>query len=228
VLTERQKTDIVNAYGLENVTVIPHAVEGEGTPPGKEYEPFNIVYAGRFAPEKDPGKALDALKAVLQTVPQAVLHFYGDGPLEMEVKRRAFLEKLSKSVVFHGHCSNMNAVFASAACCVLTSQREGFSLVIQESMLCGCPVVSFDCNYGPSAMIEDGVNGYLVPRGDTEAMARGIVRILRSPELRATLSENARTSIQRFSKQAVADCWRRELDRLLAKRDSANGDRHVP
>ena len=101
----------------------------------------------------------------------------------------------------------MDEVYSSAALCILTSRFEGSPLVIQESLQHNCPVVSFDCTYGPSDSIVNGVNGYLVPVGDAEAMADRIIKILTEPGLREKLSANCAKSIEKFYPEVVARQW---------------------
>ncbi len=228
VLTDKQKKDMLHEYNIQNIEVIPHAVvledKGRSLPRHDQYDQYKLLFVGRLSEEKAPDRAIDVLKMVLKSVSQAVLHFYGKGVLEESLKQRVLSENLSGSVVFHGHCNDMSLVFPSAAAMILTSNREGFSLVIQESMTLGCPVAAFDCDYGPSAMIEDGVNGFLVPPGDCATLAERVTEILQNPSLRNRLSLNARTSIQKFSQSAVAARWAEVLSDVMKKDTLQEGE----
>ena len=207
VLTEQQKEDILQVRATQNIHVIPHAVPYvvPSAPPA-DCDPYEILFVGRLVQDKQPHKALDVLEQVLKTVPQATLHIYGKGPLEEELKARA-AAAMGPSVVFHGYCQNMQPVFASAAVMLQTSLREGFPLVIIESLSSGCPVAAFDCKYGPAAMIENGVNGFLVPQGDCTALAGRITALLQNRQLRDDLSARAKAGVQRFSQPVVAAQW---------------------
>jgi glycosyltransferase involved in cell wall biosynthesis len=87
-----------------------------------------------------------------------------------------------------------------------SSRAEGLPGTIIQSMACGTPVVSTDCDHGPREVIRDGTDGYLVPVGDAAALADRTIRVLRDTALRARLGDAARTSAQRFS---VAESLRR-------------------
>ncbi|MBQ9479908.1 MAG: glycosyltransferase, partial [Selenomonadaceae bacterium] len=122
--------------------------------------------------------------------------------------------------VLEGFSRDMPSVFASAALLILTSDYEGAPLVIQESLYQGCPVVALDCTYGPADMIEDGVNGYLVPFADVELMADRIAQILLSPELRQRMSDNAPSSLKKFSQPVVAGMWAKLLLGMMRAREA--------
>lgn len=211
VLTEQQKKDILQVQDAQNVHVIPHAVPyAAPLDTAAACDPCKILFVGRLVQDKQPHKALDALEQILETVPQATLHMYGKGPLEEELKARAEAS-MGQSVIFHGYCQDMRPVFASAAVMMQTSLREGFPLVILESLSSGCPVAAFDCKYGPAAMIEDGVNGFLIPQDDCHTLARRITTVLQSRQLRESLSANAKKGVQCFSQTVVAAQWAKLL-----------------
>src|SRR4051794_7931549 len=86
-------------------------------------------------------------------------------------------------------------------------QYEGLGLVLLESLANGCPVVSYDIKYGPSDIVRDGVNGFLVPRKGQKKMAARIVNILTDPELRRRLSQAATEISTKFSEQAFVARW---------------------
>ncbi|MBQ7479911.1 MAG: glycosyltransferase [Selenomonadaceae bacterium] len=217
VLTQRQKEHIEERYGSGNpIETIPHALHGKAAP-AMAADPFKIVLAGRLHGQKGHDKALEAFRMVLQKVPKAVLHLYGTGPSEKKIREWVKSEGLGQSVVFEGFCPNMPEVFASSALSICTSVYEGFSLVVQESLQNGCPVVSFDCNYGPADMIEDGKNGYLVEQGDIASLADRMVRILQDEALRRKMSACARESVRKFSPSLVVRQWAKIFLEIMQK-----------
>jgi len=70
---------------------------------------------------------------------------------------------------------------------VLSSLWEGFANVVVEAMACGIPVVATNCPYGPGEIIDNGLNGILVPAKDPKALAQAIILILKNPELANSL-----------------------------------------
>ena len=213
-LTEQQKADIVKRYGLDNVIVLPHSLPKK-IPAQVERDPYKIIMVGRLAEQKAPDKAIEAFKIVRKKIPQATLHFYGTGSMLRSLKRQVKSARLGDSVIFEGFVKNIDEVFSTAALFILTSRYEGFPLVIQESLQNNCPVVAFDCRYGPREVITDGVNGYLVKSGDVAALADRIIKVLTEPGLREKLAANCAKSVERFYPEVVAEQWAELFCRLM-------------
>lgn len=214
-LTNQQRADIIARHNPSNFFTLPHALPQTEAAERTNFDPFKVVQVGRFVEEKGQAKALEAFKLVLQKIPQATLHFYGSGPLMDDVQAKIDAAGLNQSVIIEGFCDNIPAVFANSALSLLPSTFEGFPLVIQESLQNGCPVVAFDCKYGPRDGIEDGVNGYIVPVNDINALAERIIEILSDTELQQKLSSNSARSVERFSQSNVAGQWARLLHALI-------------
>ena len=82
----------------------------------------------------------------------------------------------------HGHVTGAKTAFHSSSFSLLTSRYEGQGLVILESMSAGCIPISYAVDYGPADIIDHGVNGFIVPVGDVDALARSIRQLLDMPE----------------------------------------------
>ena len=85
---------------------------------------------------------------------------------------------------------------------VHASDSEGFGMVVLEAMALGAPLIATDVP-GPADIIEDGVSGLLVPAGDSEALAREIVRLLQDRALAASLAQAARSRARKFTEDAM-------------------------
>ena len=98
-----------------------------------------------------------------------------------------------------------------------TSSSEGFPNVIGEAMSAGLPVVSYDCVAGPSDMIEDGVNGYLVPVFDDELFKQRLLELMDSVELRQRLGQKARESIRHFGVKNIVASFFQFISKEMKK-----------
>lgn len=217
-LTARQRADAEARYGqAASFRVLPHSVPAPALTPGIERDPNLVIMMARLNPEKQVDHAIDAFAKVVARLPTARLEIYGTG-VELPALRRLIADLgLSDSVKLMGFTPQPSLVYQRASLCLLTSQFEGLGLVVLEAMSYGCPVISYDLRYGPADMIEDGVNGVLVPYGDRRVLADRIVSTLRSPTLLASLSEAARDSGRDFGESAFAARWGALFNELDAR-----------
>jgi len=125
-----------------------------------------FLCVGRLEEQKAFHYAIDAFLVIHKKYPDIRLKIVGKGNLEAKLKEQVYKLGIEKNVDFEGFQSNMIPYFLSAKATLLTSLYEGFPNVLVESIALGTPVVSFDCPSGPSEIIEDEVNGYLVKYKD--------------------------------------------------------------
>ena len=120
----------------------------------------------------------------------------------------------------HGHVPDAAAEFRSADFSLLTSTSEGLPLVLAESMAAGCVPIAYDIDYGPSDLIHDGREGFLVPAGDRERLAERIAEFVALPERRAlAMRKAARRRALQFTDDAVVAAWSREMIRARARKN---------
>lgn len=170
-----------------------------------------IVAMGRLVPMKDFATALDALAIARRTRPVRLL-VLGEGPLLVHLRERAHQLGIEDDVCFCGFVPNPYPTLARASLLMLSSRYEGFGNVIAEALACGVPVVSTDCESGPSEILMDGAFGRLVPVGDAAALADAVLRTLDAPVDRPRLVARGRE----FSIDAAADRYASLFARLLA------------
>ena len=89
----------------------------------------------------------------------------------------------------------------------MSSRFEGFGMVLIEAMACGLPCVSFDCNYGPSDIIYNGVDGFVVPKEDRKSLAYKIIVLIENKTLRLQMGQQAKENVQRFLPESIVSQW---------------------
>ncbi|MFL6025683.1 MAG: glycosyltransferase [Friedmanniella sp.] len=215
-LTNAQRADAEAHFGRrQNFRVIPHPVTPVADSPFEDRDPNLVVMLARLDQQKQLSDAIDAFAAVVAAVPAARLEIYGQGPDRDKLQRQIDQLALRGSVTLMGYTKDPSAVYRRAALSMLTSKFEGFGLVLLESLAHGCPVVSYDVKYGPNDIVADGVNGYLVAPGDTQALAARVVEVLQDGLRRRRLSERAAAVRTEFSEEAFVARWSelfRDLD----------------
>ena len=207
-LTPEMKDDLVaNGVAAEQVAVIPNGV----TVPDKGPQPDpgaagKVLYVANFT-QPVANKAFDMLFAAWAQVhmvrPDVRLAVAGAGDVG---PWREFLRArgAEPSVSFLGRLADLAGEYQRASLLVLPSRREGISNALLEAQSWGVPAVVSDIP-GNRLVVEPGVNGLVVPAGEAEALAHGILQLLEDDGLRARLGLAARRRIEAdFRMEAIA------------------------
>jgi starch synthase len=166
-----------------------------------------VAFIGRLAPYKGPQFLLQAIPHVLKRVPDAKFMFIGsarfDAPRISEVVQRT---DIRRAVTFTGYVDDevLPRFYASCDVFCYPSLWEGFGLTPAEAQASGKPVVAFKTCALPE-VVEDGATGFLVPAGNSIALAEAIVKLLRDSELSRKMGQRARARVeQMFSWERAA------------------------
>ncbi|MCM3668082.1 glycosyltransferase [Mesobacillus maritimus] len=208
-LTNEQKKDVAEKFGMiSSYTVIPHAAKQVDLQRVQnDYNPHVAVTLARYDNQKRLDEAVRAFKYVVDNIPDAEFHIYGFGPKEDELKRLISSLDLEKNVLLKGFTDNPTYTYQTASCSILTSDYEGFGMVLTESLAAGTPVVAYDIKYGPRDIVRDGVDGYLVDKGNKKELAKKIVKIMNDDNLRMKMSKKALEVTERFSEHNYESQW---------------------
>lgn len=142
----------------------------------------------------------------------------GDGPERTSLGRKIQEYGLDKNIKLVGTLKDMNMEYKAAAMYVLTSEMEGLPMVLLEAKSYGLPIVSFDIMTGPSEIVSNGINGYLIESGNVSVMAEKINYLIEHPALRNQFSENADFEIEKFNGEAIIKKWEHLLSELKVQR----------
>jgi glycosyltransferase involved in cell wall biosynthesis len=132
---------------------------------------------------------------VLSVLPNTKFVVIGDGYLKDELVRQSKKLGVEESIIFFGSVKNPQSHISLFDIGVITSESEGLSNSIIEYMAAGIPVVATKTGGNPE-IINDGLNGYLVPVGNITEMANRIIEILRNPEAAMKMGSNNRNKIK--------------------------------
>ncbi len=174
-----------------------------------------IVAAGRLDENKNHAMLIHAFAKIAEEYPAVKLVIYGEGTLRTVLEALVEEKGLGGRISLPGSVSDVADHICKARIFTLTSNTEGMPNSIMEAMALGIPVIATDCPCGgPSALIEDGVNGLLVPVGDAFALADAFRRIFEDREFELRLRENARGITQKLSPDRVDGEWEAYLNTL--------------
>lgn len=174
--------------------------------PALDREPL-VVGIGRLVPQKGFDLLLDAFAMVHGSFPGWRLCLVGDGAERARLEALAAGLGIGDAVTFAGRVRDVETWIARAGLVVAPSRFEGFPNVVLESMGLGAAVISADCPSGPAELIENGVNGRLVPAEDVAALAAAMRELMHDPDRRAALGAAARAVRTRFREDRIMARW---------------------
>lgn len=138
----------------------------------------------------------------------------GEGVLKSTYEKMVLSLNLVDKIIFKGSISNPFPYFKKALFTVLTSKNEGFPTVLLESLACKTPVVSFDCQSGPSEIIINNENGILVENQNKQKMILAMNEMFTNKNLYLHCKNNAKSSVEKFSIQHIGNQWLKLLNSL--------------
>ncbi|MGW2560289.1 glycosyltransferase family 4 protein [Streptomyces sp. NPDC001514] len=180
-----------------------------------------VVAAGRLTKVKRYDLLVKAFSKVVAARPDWRLRIYGSGDATGNElgALRALIEQrgLHNHVFLMGPANPLESEWVKGSLAAVTSSIESFGMTIVEAMRCGVPVVSTDCPHGPGEIIEDGVDGRLVPVGDEDAVADALLALINDDALRRRTGEAALSASERFDPARIAERHEALFTELVAQ-----------
>ncbi len=216
VAVSRGVADRLHYMGIarRNLSVIQNPVDRnmlqrravEPIPAGVIGKQEFILGVGRLDHQKGFDRLIEAF-AQLHSSSKLKLVILGEGPERPSLERQVSALGLESHVSLLGAVENPFQFYRRAHCFVLSSRYEGCPNVLLEAMALECPVIAFNCDYGPSEIIIDGSNGLLVDEGDVAGLASAISRLNEDVSLRNRMSASGLITINTLFATKVANSW---------------------
>jgi len=164
-----------------------------------------VLNIGRLIKSKNQNRLIEIFSHINR--PDWTLVIVGGDALQQNNMAR--LQNLVNSsattskIILEGPQSELERFYQSSSIFAFTSDSEGFPNVIGEALSAGLPVVSYDCVAGPSEMITDGENGFLIPVFEDDKFQEKLTLLMDNGPLLEQMSQNAKESIEKFSIESI-------------------------
>nr|WP_279390431.1 glycosyltransferase [Mammaliicoccus sciuri] len=169
--------------------------------------PIKLMSIARYSPEKQLEHQIRLVDKLKEDFEQIELHLFGFGSELNKLKELVDSLSLEEHVKFRGFIPNITKEMHKFHVSMITSNMEGFALALLESLSNGLPAISYDIPYGPSELIVNGKNGYLVPRNDEDNLYETVKSYLSNPELQKTFRDNCMTESQKYAQSEIIKKW---------------------
>ena len=199
-----------------HVSVIPNVVKLNYSGQYSNCQSKSVIFVGRLSLQKDVHSLLRIWSIVHKRFPEWQLHIYGDRGEETESIVHA-LEQISENIYLHEPTSQIFDKYLDSSMLLSTSLYEPFGLVLPEAMSCGLPVVAFDCPYGPSEIITDGVDGFLIRNRDLQEFAQKVCLLIENQEMRLQMGRAGMQSARRYEASQILPMWKTLFRQLSGK-----------
>ncbi len=173
-----------------------------------------LIYLAELLPNKNQTMLMRSLKSILKENENVYLVLAGVDHSDGKFMKYAEEIGVQDNVRYLGWRSDVANLYAMADICTPTSIREGLGLNLIEAMTSGLPVVATD-NRGHRTIIEDGVNGFLVPLNDEELYTKKIKELINNKVLCERFVENSKQTTEKFTSDAVVEKLKEILNEHL-------------
>lgn len=199
--TSEAKKVIQKSTKHKNILVIPNPVSFLYNSKIKKEK--IILNVGRFIKTKGQSELIEIFTKV--TKYEWKLIFIGEGDQFNECQSKVKDLGLNEKVLFLGTITNVQDYYHRASIFAFASVSEGFPNSLAEAMSAGCACISYNCVAGPSEIIDDGENGFLVENNDIEEYASKLEKLILHGDLREKFGHNAKNKMRKFAESVIVN-----------------------
>ena len=202
VQTEGSKKYFTNLVNHNKIKIIPNPVKLKNV--DLSIKEKIVLTVGRCDSNKNQSMIINAFSKVDSSWKLIIC---GDGPKLNELKVLVKTLKISNRVDFTGYIKNVDDYYKKASIFAFSSLSEGFPNVILESMSYGCACITTDCDFGPSDIITNKKNGFLIPKNDNELYLKYLQNLIIDKEMREKVQHESLIAIKKYSLERISKFW---------------------
>ncbi|WP_455485548.1 glycosyltransferase family 4 protein [Gemella sp.] len=217
-LTEKDRLNYLSKYkiSLTKIDYIHNWIEYIDVKKDYLLDSKKLITVGRFCHEKGYDYLVKVAKEVLAKNPDWEWDIYGTGDEKIKHQLMEFNKGRQKNKVnLMGNVKGIDNIYPGHGIYIMTSRSEGLPLVLLEAKIFGLPIVSFDCPTGPSEIVLDGVNGYLIDNYDIDIMSEKIQNLIDNKDLRLEFSRNSMMGTEKFNKEQILQKWISLIEEMI-------------
>lgn len=212
VLTKRDQSNYIRKFNhKDKITQIynPLIVEDVRL---ADMSKKRILSIGRIEKQKGFDQIIEIGKQIAKDCENWEWHIYGDGCGLEALSHKIIQEGLDDFIKFKGKYKQIEEVYPHYSIFAMTSRYEGMPLVLLEAYAHHIPMLSFDCDCGPSEIIQDGKNGFLIPCFNNNLYSEKLLLLVKDNKLRTQFSENCSLHMEGFDLEFVLRQWKNLLE----------------
>lgn len=210
-LTNRDRNNFIKFFKVpeDKVICIPNWFEHcNNKEQAYKDDSKKIISVGRLEKVKGYDMLIKVAKEVYKYHPDWKWDIYGEGTCRVEIAEQISNSNLDSFIELKGNVNNLNSIYGDYAFLVMTSYYEGIPLSLLEAQDFKLPIISFDCPTGPSEIIENNTNGFLIPCYNIENMASKICELIDNKDLRIKFSNNSNINEDKYDKNEILKKWK--------------------
>jgi len=174
-----------------------------------------ILFIGRMVPDKGYDILVKVLKKVSKIHDDWVFRIIGDGPLKNRILQEIERSGLEGKISLLPATNLIIDEYLNSSIYLMTSRTEGLPMVLLEAQVCGLPIVSFNCETGPSDIVVDNENGFLIDCFDIENMVQKISLLCSDYDLRVKFGKNAVENVKKFRPVVINPLWEKLFQKIV-------------
>lgn len=209
------KTEYKHFSFLKNVYIIPNSLSFKATGVSNLSEK-KIIAVGRLTYQKGFDLLIDIMREIVVKYPEWQLCIFGEGEDLGSLNDLIKVNNLDKNINVCSPVKNISEEYKKSSIFVLTSRWESFGLVLLEAMNHKLGVVSFDCD-GPTNIINDGLNGFLVPKLSIQGFAQKVITLIENKKLLDEMALQAYNTSLNYEQQKITKLWITLINQLQSK-----------
>lgn len=190
----------------KRIITIPNPIKGRFY---SDYNPQkrSILFVGRLLPTKNIDKLIQMFVEINDLNWKLIIcgGEVKNGSLKFDLSKLVSDSHMEENVIFTGEVLDTKQFLNEASIFAFPSTSEGFPNALGEAIVHGIPSIAFDCIAGPSDIIEDGVNGFLVENGNYHEFKNKMRILMENSDLRKKFHLNCRMAEEKFAERTISD-----------------------